>query len=118
MTNKKLYILVAIIGFVTVGDHFYFHDHAFGRQRALKILSQRQVGSEVDPAGKGYREIVVKNTGKTAWVFFECQNSVSVHPVLVPKGVHTIQLVTDTDYTVVSPPPCVIHEISTKDNSP
>lgn len=66
----------------------------------------------------GVRVILIDNPLKAGWVFFECQNVVSIQPIKVEHGVQTITLTTNTPYTVVSPPPCVIHKFIVGENLP
>ena len=66
----------------------------------------------------GVRVILINNPEKAGWVFFECQNVVSIHPTKIEHGVQTVTLTTNEPYTIVSPPPCVIHEFIVGENVP
>jgi hypothetical protein len=66
----------------------------------------------------GVRVILIDNPEKAGWVFFECQNVVSIHPTKIENGIQTVTLTTNEPYTIVSLPPCVIHKFIVGENVP
>lgn len=67
---------------------------------------------------EGVRVIKIRNPGKTGWVYLECENVMSVSPIRIPRGTHTIHLTTNRQYYIVSPPPCVIRRWVVGENAP
>ncbi len=67
---------------------------------------------------EGVRVIRIRNPGKAGYVYFECENVISVDPIRVPHGTHTIHLTTNRQYYIVSPPPCVISRWVEGENAP
>ncbi len=105
---KKALALMVLVSALLLGSKDASAAH---RPQKPTILHQH---SNAD----GVRVIRIRNPGKTGYVYFECENVISLTPIRVPHGTHTIHLTTNEEYRVVSPPPCVVHRWVEGDNAP